>query len=75
MIIGRAAGANFHPAQDLPRADSPSTANSAQLPEGCNQFLGTRNCEHLAGSILSGLGGEADPAALAMACFEEVAKA
>jgi hypothetical protein len=74
MIIGRAAGANYLPAQNLPQAE-PSTANAAQLPASCNQFLGTRNCEHLAGSILGGLGGEADPAALAVACFEEVAKA
>jgi hypothetical protein len=74
MIIGHAAGTNFLPAQSLQKADASSRATSAKLPEGCDQFLGTHNCEHLASSILSGLGGETDPAALAMACFEKVAK-
>jgi hypothetical protein len=74
MIVGRASGSHFIPARNSPKSDTAAPAGSAELPEECNRFLGTQNCAHLAGSILSDLGGEADPAALAMACFQEVAK-
>jgi hypothetical protein len=75
MIIGRASGSQFTAAQNSPQAVSKSAAQSMKLPEGCNRFLGTRNCEHLASSILGDLGGEVSPAALAMECFQKVAEA
>jgi hypothetical protein len=74
MTIGRISSTNFVPTQGSPRADASSSAQSTELPEGCNRFLNTQSSAHLASSILSGLGGETDPAALAMACFEKVAK-
>lgn len=74
MIIGRAAGTTFLPANAFATAEASTFAHPTELPKNCNQFLGTKKSAHLAGSILGELGRETDPAALAMACFEEVAK-
>ncbi len=75
MIIGRASGIQFTAAQNSPQAGATAAPPATKLPEGCNRFLGTHNCEHLASRILGDLGGETNPAALALECFQKVAEA
>lgn len=75
MIIGRASSIQFTAAQNSLQAGTSSAAQSMKLPDGCNRFVGTHNCEHLASSILGDLGGETSAAALAMACLQKIAEA